>query len=312
MADLQSITATLKTLSDQNRIRVLNLLDGNELTVKEMLEILQISQSTLSSQLSQLKESGLVKSRREGQFIYYKLPRHFSDHFNQPLISLIQPYIKDAEWYERDRRNLREIIKKRQAASWQYFADRNVQNSRSPGQTWESFAMGIMSLLPPSRIADFGCGAGRIAALLAEYGHRVIGIDNNKKQITAASKLHADQLDRLEFRLADMENCGLENESTDIVLISQALHHSAEPRRVIEEAARVLQPGGQVLILDLHQHSQEWLQDRFGDYWLGFSLELIGEWFHSAGISMVSSRILRSDSEHTEIDTLIAHGVKPR
>jgi ubiquinone/menaquinone biosynthesis C-methylase UbiE/DNA-binding transcriptional ArsR family regulator len=311
MGDLQSITGILKTLSDQNRIRVLTLLENNELTVKEMLEILQISQSTLSSQLSQLKESGLVKSRREGQFVYYKLPRQFSDKFNRPLLGLILPYIKEAEWYDRDQRNLREVLKKRRAASWQYFADRNVQNSRSPGQTWESFAMGIMSLLPASRIADFGCGAGRIAALLSEFGHEVIGVDNNRKQIAAASELHADQAERLSFVLADMEDCGLEDQSVDIVLISQALHHSAEPSKVIAEAARVLRPAGQVLILDLHMHNQDWLQDRFGDYWLGFNQERLEEWLREAGLIPAGARILRSDSEHPDIDTLIIYGRKP-
>ncbi len=310
MADLETVTSILKTLSDQNRIRVVSLLEETELTVKEMLEILQISQSTLSSQLGQLKDSGLVKSRREGQFVYYKLLRQNSDQFNAPLISLIQPYIKEAEWFDRDRRNLGEVLKKRQAASWHYFADRNVQNSRSPGQTWESFALGIMRLLPESRIADFGCGAGRVAGLLAEYGHRVTGIDNNKKQITAAKKLHQDQSDRLDFMCADMEKCGLPDQSMDVVIISQALHHSADPATVVAEAARVLKEGGQVLILDLHRHTQEWLQDSFGDHWLGFTLEQIGKWLEGAGFSKQNTRILRSDAEHSEIDTLIAHAVK--
>ncbi|AHC13617.1 metalloregulator ArsR/SmtB family transcription factor [Salinispira pacifica] len=310
MADLRDVTTVLKTLSDQNRLRVLSLLDGNELTVKEMLEILQLSQSTLSSQLSQLKDSGLVQSRRDGQYVFYKLPRQYPQDVNESLMTVINPYIKNADWYERDQRNLQEVLKTRQAASWQYFADRNVQNSRSPGQTWESFALGIMGLLPPSRIADFGCGIGRVAGLLAEFGHRVVGIDNSLEQISSARKLHASMKDRLSFIQADMEACTLDNESMDVVLISQALHHCRSPENVIQEAARVLVPGGKMLILDLYRHSQEWLQDRFGDHWLGFEQEEIERWVENGGFGNCNVRIIRSDSEHTEIDTLVVYAGK--
>ncbi len=309
MTDLRSLTAVLKTLSDYNRLRVLSLLDGNELTVKEMLEILQLSQSTLSSQLSQLKDSGLVQSRREGLYVYYKLPRNHDHSFSEPLLGVIQPLTKDAEWYERDQRNLKEVLKAREAGSWQYFGDRNVQNSRSPGQTWESFALGIMSLLPPSTIADFGCGMGRLASLLAEHGHRVIGIDNNGEQIKTATKLHPNA--NLKFVKADMERSGIDSSSQNIVIVSQALHHSIEPGRVISEAERVLHPGGQILILDLHQHELEWLPDRFGDHWMGFDREQVEGWCAAAGFRDITIRILQSDSEHSEIDTMIIHGRKP-
>ena len=163
---------------------------------------------------------------------------------------------------------------------------------------------------PNARIADFGCGLGRMAGLLAEFRHRVTGIDNNMHQIEGARELHSER-ENISFVNADMEETGLDGDSMDIVLISQALHHSPEPQLVIDEAARVLAPGGKILILDLHHHNLDWLKDRFGDYWLGFEEEQLQEWIESAGFVNLCTRIIRSDEEYTDIDTLIVRAELP-
>lgn len=307
MADTTDLINTLKLLSDQTRLRILSVLDGNELTVKELTEILSIGQSTLSTQLGQMKEGQLLTARKEGQFVYYRMSRQPTESFQNSMIQQLLGEITSSDWYQRDRRKLQEVLFRRREASLSYFNALHTQNQISPGQTWESLSLGLASLITGKDIVDLGCGTGRLAATLAESGNRVTGIDNSQEQINLANNLYRTQIDAgLRFQVAPMEQCGLPDGSFDIAIISQSLHHAAQPAQALKEANRILRAGGKILVLDLVSHSQDWVHEKFADFWLGFDPADIHQWLADAGFICIQTRISGPDPAYPAIETLIA------
>ncbi|NCN05801.1 MAG: metalloregulator ArsR/SmtB family transcription factor [Spirochaetales bacterium] len=315
MSGISHFTTTLKLLSDPARLRVLAILEGNELTVKELTTVLHLGQSTLSSQLSQLKEQGLVTFRREGQYVFYRIPRHSPDSLEGKLLRTVREIVPEAEWYERDRRTLKKIMEERQEASLSYFREQKTQNQRSPGQGWESVAMAFLLTLRSVRVVDLGCGSGRLAALIARAGNTVIGVDNSPEQIRLANQMyHTEETARtgtLSFVSAPMEETGLEANLFDLAVISHALHHVPRPLDALSEAQRILKTGGQLLILDLASHQEDWIQEKFGDFWLGFSEDILTDWMHEAGFSNIRFEISGRDLEYPAIEALVLSGIKP-
>jgi ArsR family transcriptional regulator len=313
MADTTALINTLKLLSDQTRLRILSVLDGNELTVKELTEILSIGQSTLSTQLGQMKDGLLLTARKEGQFVYYRMARTSDEGFQSEMIKQLLGEISASDWYQRDRRKLQEVLFRRREASLSFFNSQLAQNQVSPGQTWESLSLGLASLIHNQDIIDLGCGSGRLAATLAESGNRVTGMDNSQEQINIAHNLYRNQAsvgDRLRFMCAPMEDSGLPAASFDIAIISQSLHHAAQPAQALREASRILRSNGQILILDLVSHSQDWVHDKFADFWLGFQPEDLAQWLQDAGFSQIRQRICGPDPVYPAIETLIVSGRK--
>jgi ArsR family transcriptional regulator len=282
-----------------------------------MTEILQIGQSTLSSQLGQLKDHELVSYRREGQFVFYRIPRHSQDTLVGKLMWAVRDLVPEADWYERDQRTLKEIMERRREASLAFFNGMASQNQRSPGQGWESLAKGLLSIIRGLRVVDLGCGNGRLSALLAQGGNNVIGVDNSGEQIRLAQELHQKQKNEttrtgssLEFVRAEMEHTGLPKASFDLVVISQALHHIPRPQDALLEAARILRPNGQLLILDLANHNEDWIQDKFGDFWLGFEEDNLQEWLHEAGFFEITIEIAGRDLEYPSIESLVVSALR--
>jgi 2-polyprenyl-3-methyl-5-hydroxy-6-metoxy-1,4-benzoquinol methylase len=307
MSRLDELTSVLKLLADQTRLRILATLSGNELTVKELTEILQVGQSTLSTQLGQLKEAGLVAARKQGQFVFYRIP---TPNLATPTGHLWQEIVGElpgAEWFERDQRQLAEVLQRRREASISFFNTVKSQNQTSPGQTWQSLAFGLGMLIHGKIIADLGCGVGRLSAQLAESGNTVTGVDNSQEQINAARRLSKSLVDIgvLNFSCAAMEATGLTAQAFDIVIVSQALHHAAQPQEVLREARRILVAGGCLLVLDLVRHNQEWIQDRFADFWLGFDPEELANWVRAAGFSSQKYQIGSPDPDYPDIEPVI-------
>lgn len=311
MAHLDSITTALKLLADQTRLRILSVLSATELTVKELTDILSIGQSSVSTQLGQLKDAAIVNSRKQGQYVFYRLNARESGDALGTLVKHILDEVPGAEWYERDQRCLADCLKRRRESSLQFFGTQRAQNEVSPGQTWESLALGLIGLIHGQRVVDLGCGLGRLAGLFAAAGNRVVGVDNSPEQIQAACNLHKT-LDEshLRFVLADAENTPLESGAFDLVIISQSLHHAARPEDVVAEAARLLGSGGQVLILDLLNHTQDWIQGRFADFWLGFDPADLVAWMSAAGFVEVRHQIATPDPNYPEIEPLLVIGRK--
>lgn len=307
------LTATLKLLGDSTRLRILSILDGTELTVKELTEVLQIGQSTLSTQLGQLKEARLAGFRKENQFVYYRLSLDGLDAFTRRIWEEVSVRAREEDWHGRDQRRLADILERRREASLAFFGTLQAQNQTGPGQTWEGLARGLLELIRDRRIVDLGCGVGRLSAMFAATGNRVTGVDNSAEQIQTARKLHRERHgSNLEFVKAPMEETGLEGGSFDIAVISHALHHAGRPRDCLKEAWRLLAPGGRLLILDLNRHREEWIKDRFADFWLGFDIPVLKDMLSDCGFTELSSQIAGPDPDYPSLEPLIVSGTRPR
>jgi ubiquinone/menaquinone biosynthesis C-methylase UbiE len=309
--DIETLTAVYKLLGDETRLRILSLLRDNELAVGEIQKILGLGQSTLSSQLALLKEQELVAARKEGQKVFYRLPSSAAGESRK--LDLVRDALDNAstaKWRGRDARLLAKTLQERAESSRDFFNRQDVQNMTSPGQTWQALAEGLLALLCGRRIVDLGCGNGRLARRFAAAGNRVTGVDSSEEQIRFARVAAREEKVNAEFRLAPMEHTGLEEASFDIVVISQALHHAAEPQQAVREAYRLLAPGGRLLVLDLLAHEEDWMRTRFGDFWLGFSEQDLKKWIAAAGFRLARFEITPPSPEYPELEGVLAAAEK--
>ncbi len=311
--DIGELTAIYKLLGDETRLRVLSLLRGHELAVGEIQKILGTGQSTLSSQLALLKEQDLVASRKEGQKVFYRLSSGSGAAAGRKLalVSGALDAATNARWRARDERLLQRTLAERAEGSRAFF-NRNdpeaVQNLTSPGQTWQALAEGMIALLTDKRIVDLGCGNGRLARRLAASGNLVTGVDSSEEQIRLARK--ESHGDNPSYLLRSMETTGLPDASFDAALLSQSLHHAADPAGAIREAYRLLAPGGRLLILDLLGHEEDWMRTRFGDFWLGFSESDLKDWTEAAGFRIAKFEITPPSPEYPELEGVLVVGEK--
>jgi ArsR family transcriptional regulator len=179
-----------------------------------------------------------------------------------------------------------------------------------PGRSWAAWSRALGLLLPPVDVADIACGEGYLSVESAHWARRVVGVDRSPEVLKRARAL-ADRrgVKNISWKRGDMEKLPLGDATVDVALLSQALHHAANPGRAVAEAARVLRPGGRVLALDLREHDQEWVRDRVGDRWLGFSDEDLQRFFTGAGLTDVKVRV-GSRSPGDPFAVLIASGIK--
>lgn len=307
---IAELTGIFKLLSDETRLRILALVRDNELAVGELQKILGAGQSTLSTQLGALKEAGLVASRKEGQKVFYRLPESPDSEARRTLIEQALGHIGAALWRERDQRSLHKVLESRAESSRAFFNSQAVQNMPSPGQTWKALAQGVTRLIRGERIVDLGCGNGRLSVMLAEAGNAVTGIDHSEEQIKLARK-QAGAVKNPNFLQAPMEATGLPGGAFTLAILSQSLHHAAKPDKAVSEAARLLAPGGRLLVLDLLAHDQEWLRSKFGDFWLGFHPDALRTWMENSGLKLRHSEITAASKAHPDLEGLMIISEKP-
>ena len=157
-----------------------------------------------------------------------------------------------------------------------------------PGRSWAAWARALGHLLPPLDVADIGCGEGYLTLEAARWARTVIAIDRSADVLERATALaRRRRVTNVTWKKGDIKKLPLKDESVDVALLSQSLHHAPDPADALAEATRVLRPGGQVLILDLREHDQAWVRNRFGDRHLGFSGPQLETLLRGAGLSDV-------------------------
>jgi len=307
---MPSILKTLRVVADPSRLRILLLLAGEELSVAELQEILTMGQSTISTHLAQLKQAGLVEDRRTGKNSLYKIGPANSGFLHE-LLARAASEIPEAP---SDLAAMRLVLRKRQDKMRTFFDSvaGRLGKDYVPGKSWKSVAEALLRLMPPLVIADLGAGEGAFALLLAQRAQKVIAVDSSARMIEVGrDQALRSGVENLEYRLGDMEELPIETASVDLVFFSQSLHHALHPERAVTEAARILVPGGRIVILDLVKHRFEEARELYADEWLGFSETELESMLEKAAFTNIQTSVVHKDPDPPNFQTLLAVADKP-
>src|ERR1041385_1014667 len=308
---MSSTLKSLRALSDPTRLRIVALLEKDELCVNELQEISRMGQSRISTHLGLLLDSGLVQARREGKRTYYKLST--GNGLSSEFIQLALRGAKELPEHSGDQINLKRIVNRRREQAQVYFNQVAGRFDRvyGPGRSWQAFGHLLLRILPPLVVADLGSGEGLLSELLARRCKRVIAVDNSEKIVAfGAAKAKKNGLKNLEFRLGDLQNPPVDPESVDLAILSQALHHAEEPAKAIAAAYKMLKAGGQIMILDLSRHGFERAHELYGDRWLGFPESDLQRWLEAAGFKKIEISIVAREEQPPNFETILASGQK--
>ncbi len=272
------LSKAFRVLGDPTRLRIMRLLSETKLNVTEVMQVVGVGQSSVSHHLAKLKGLELIREERQSGFTYYSLAVEVDDP-RFPLIRLA----RDADDQHGDGARLTELLERRE--------DRHTLNEKllEPGQSWMLWANALSSLLPPLEVVDFGCGTGVLSVELARWAHRVTAIDRSPVALEAARvRARREGLGNIHFVEADLHALPKNLGGKDLVVISQSLHHVEQPERVLAGAARVLKPGGRVVVLELMPHDEQWVKARLGHHHLGFEPSSLVAAMGAAGFSDVA------------------------
>ncbi len=304
---MPDLLKSLKLISDPTRLRILVLLDEEPLTVAELQEILGMAQSRTSTQLSQLKEGGIVTDQRSGKNNIYSLcaPSDLLNIIRQASIEL--PELED------DRKTLHHVLRKRRDKARAYFDELAGKFGKQyvPGRSWKALAEALIKVLNYEVVADLGAGEGTLSQLLARKAKHVIAVDNSLEMVKFGQNLAKEHsLPNLEYRLGEIESPPVDPCTVDLVIFSQALHHAEHPERAIQAAFTMLKPGGTLVILDLLQHSFDKARELYYDVWLGFSEVQLSQLLENAEFVDVETVVVDKESQAPYFQTLLATAKK--
>jgi len=324
--DMES-ASLFRLLGDDARLRILRLLDAERLNVSELTSILGIAQSGVSRHLGLLKDAGLVEERKDAGFTYFRLAPALQTGQNGfgPVWPLLRAQFDAAAGSARGRADdarLEEVRRVRKENFDEHGADAGHRQI-VPGRSWAAWARALGHLLPPLVVADLGCGDGYLAVEASRFAKRVIAVDRSEAALARArdmakrfvqrtgdaAKAGRERLASIEWKRGELEDLPLKDASVDVALLSQALHHAADPSRAVAEAARIVVPGGRVLVLDLRRHDEHWVRDTLGDTWLGFDDDELRRLLEEAGLTDVKVTV-GARRPRDPFTVLIASGVK--
>jgi len=309
---MSSTLKSLRALSDPTRLRIVALLEKDELSVNELQEITRMGQSRISTHLGLLQDSGLVQSRRDGKRTFYKLNLQGNGASGE-FIELAIRGAKELAEQGSDQINLKRVLNRRREQAQVYFNQVAGRFDRvyGPGRSWQAFGHLLLRILPPVVVADLGSGEGLLSELLARRCKKVIAVDNSEKIVAfGAAKAKKNNLKNLEFRLGDLERPPIEAGSVDLAILSQALHHAEEPAKAITGTYNILKTGGQIMILDLAKHNFERARELYGDRWLGFPESDLHRWLEEAGFKKIEVNIVAREDQPPHFETILASGQK--
>jgi ArsR family transcriptional regulator len=295
----------MRLVAEPTRLRILLLLEAEELSVAELQEILSAGQSSISTHLSQLKKGGLVEDRRTGKSTLYRLKKAGLNG----LLDLLRQGAAQLPEASEDTAALRLVLRKRQDKTRAYFDQLAGRFGRHyvPGRSWTGLAEMLLQLLPPMVIADLGAGEGTVSQLFAQRAARVIAVDNSEKMVEFGRDLaRTHRLRNVEYRLGDLEALPIDDASVDLAVFSQSLHHAQHPKQAVAEAWRILKPGGRVAILDLVRHHYEQARELYADLWLGFTEAELQQFLRQNRFRNVHTAVVHREAETPHFETLLA------
>jgi ArsR family transcriptional regulator len=310
--DVTGVSALLRLLGDDTRLRLLRLLSLEALNVSELTAVLGVAQSGVSRHLGLLRDAGLVAEERTGGYTWYRLAPAFGmpDETRAPLWTWLRDeFTKVTPATTADDARLQEVRRLRKES----FADHGAGQERGqlvPGRSWAAWSRALALLLPAVDVADLGCGEGYLTVEMAHWARRVVAVDRSTSALAHARALAARRKARnITWKRGELERLPIDDAAIDVALLSQALHHAERPEAALAEAHRILRPGGRVLVLDLREHDESWVRAKLGDRWLGFSEARLHELLAGAGFERVVVRV-GARTPGDAFTVLIAAGTK--
>jgi ubiquinone/menaquinone biosynthesis C-methylase UbiE/DNA-binding transcriptional ArsR family regulator len=291
---MKDASALMRLLGDEARLRMLRVLSKDALNVTELTAVMGLAQSGVSRHLGLLKDARLVTEERTGTFTWYRLTPELAG--GEGAFAALWPWL--SETFEQttpatkaDDSRLEEIRRMRRE-NFDQHGGGDERSQLVPGRSWVAWSRALGMLLPAVDVADLGCGEGYLTLEAAQWARRVYAIDRSPDVLARAKAMAARRrVANITWKRGELEKVPLKDGSIDVAIASQALHHAADPARALAEAFRILKPGGRVLLLDLREHDETWVQDKLGDQWLGFTPGRLESLLNDAGFADVTVRI---------------------
>jgi SAM-dependent methyltransferase len=277
----------MAVLAETTRSRLLLVLERHELTVGELCAVLQLPQSTVSRHLKVLSDEGWVRSRPEGTSRRYRMRESDLEASARRLWKLVREQIAGHPPVLQDSQRLEAVLTRRRHRSRAFFSSSAGEWDRLRVELFGARVelLGLLGLLNESWVVgDLGCGTGQVSESLARFVARTIAIDDSPAMLDAA-RSRLQHLQNAEVRAGDLHALPLADEELNAAVLFLVLHHQPEPWMVLDEVARVVQPGGGLLVVDMMPHDREVFREEMGHVWLGFSAEQIREWLENAGFT---------------------------
>jgi ArsR family transcriptional regulator len=304
--DLAATSALLRLLSDPTRVRLLALLEREELTVAELSSVLRLAQPRVSTHLAKLKEADLVRDRRAGVSSYYRYNGEL-DTREGALLRALKDNVDDAMLRDDERRLPGVLAKRARAEGWADSVAGDMERHYSPGRTWETLARGMTQLVETGDVLDIASGDGVLAELLAPRAHSIVCVDASQR-VADAARTRLKGFANVEVRVGDMHALDFPAGRFDLVLLMHALTYSEKPAAVVAEAARVLRKGGRLLAATLGRHAHRTAVEPFEHRNLGFGVDELGGFARAAGLEVVACERLTRERRppHFEVMSLLA------
>src|SRR5688500_13496611 len=308
--DLDAWSACLKVLADPTRVRLLALLEREELTVAELSAVTRLAQPRVSTHLAKLKDAGLARDRRAGVSAYYRFDAENLEPGEQRLWETLRDATDDP-LLRQDAERLPAVLAMRAAdQNWADSVAGDMERHYSPGRTWEALARSTLPLLAPGDVLDVASGDGVLAELLAPHAGRYACVDSSPRVVAAAAE-RLRRFPNVEVREGDMHALPYDDESFDLVVLMHALTYAAKPAQAVAEAARGLRRGGRLLASSLARHEHRATVEAFGHVNLGFAEKELRRLVDQAGLRIAGGDVVTREKRPPHFEVISLIGVKP-
>ena len=281
----RDLISRFESLGDENRLRMLTLLDRNELTVSELVSVLQLPQSTVSRHLKVLADDGWVRRRREGKTRFYRLAGALEPG-SHDLWRLTAESLSTAPWVAEDAERAESVLAERRERAVAFFSELAAEWDSLRDELFGSDARfaALFGLLEPEwTVGDLGAGTGTLANMIAPFVTRVVAVDRSPEMLAAAA-VRLGERDNVDIREGELESLPIDDSALDLAVLMLVLHFAVDPGRVLAEAARALAPGGRLLVLDMRAHERDEYRETMGHLWPGFTEDQMRDWTCLAGL----------------------------
>ncbi|WP_313913484.1 metalloregulator ArsR/SmtB family transcription factor [Tahibacter sp.] len=304
--DLAATSALLRLLSDPTRVRLLALLEREELTVAELSSVLRLAQPRVSTHLAKLKDADLVRDRRAGVSAYYRFNGELPAR-EEALLRALKESVDDAVLRNDDDRLPGVLAQRAGAEGWADSVAGDMERHYSPGRTWEALARAMTQLVETGDVLDIASGDGVLAELLAPRARSIVCVDASER-VVGAARTRLKSLPNVSVELGDMHALDLGERRFDLVLLMHALTYTERPAAVLTEAARLLRPGGRLLAATLGRHAHKTTVEPFDHRNLGFKPDELRDYARKAGLEVIACERATKERRppHFEVVTLLA------